>query len=286
MFLNGNSNTVDIHKQQPTLHPLPMKDRNNRRRICQLNHSSDGRNFMIVNPIQAGWEVIYQPAHALLATQIASHWRADQRPTRWIETLVALAQHDDEAQEWKERNHLTDSGAPLDFTMSKSPSLKQPSHVTSELQHKGQWASLMISMHTTFLYSHLRAEGPEFAAFMNEQEENQRAWRTALKITKKEADAAYALFQWCDRMSLILCQRELPDGERALEVSVGPDGTRYDVICHESIISVEPWPFESPRFTLSVESYQLSQLSFKDDRELQTVLESTPVTQLTWEFAK
>jgi hypothetical protein len=69
-------------------------------------------------------------------------------------------------------------------------------------------------------------------------------------------------------------------------VSVGPDGTRYDVICREGIISVEPWPFESTRFTLSVESYQLSQLSFKDDHELQTVLESTPVTELTWEFAK
>lgn len=241
---------------------------------------------MIVNPIQAGWEVIYQPAHALLAAQIASHWRANQRPTRWIETLVALAQHDDEAQEWKERNHLTESGAPLDFTMPQAPSLKQPARVTSELQHKGQWASMLISMHTTFLYSHLRSEGPEFAAFIDEQEEHQKEWRTALRITKKEADAAYALFQWCDRMSLILCQRELPDGERALEVSAGPDGTRYDVLCRETGVTVNPWPFEEKSFSVTVESFQLSQLSFKDDHELQTVLDKTPVTELTWEFHK
>ena len=241
---------------------------------------------MIVNSTQMGWEVIYQAAHALLAAQIAAHWRADQRPQRWIETLVALAQHDDEASPWADRNHLTDAGAPLDFRWSKAPSLAQPSLVTSELQHKGQWASMMISMHMSFLYSHLRDEGPEFAAFLDEQEIHQKTWRSAMKVKKKEAEAAYALFQWCDRMSLILCHRELPEAERALEVSVGPDGTRYDVICREGHITVQPWPFESPRFSVSVESMQLSQLTFKDDAELQAVLQATPVSDLTWDFAK
>jgi hypothetical protein len=82
---------------------------------------------MIVNPTQTSWEVIYQSAHALLATQISAHWRADQRPKRWLETLVALAQHDDEVREWTGRNHLTDASAPLDFALSKSASLLQPS---------------------------------------------------------------------------------------------------------------------------------------------------------------
>jgi hypothetical protein len=241
---------------------------------------------MIVNSTQTGWEVIYQPAHALLAAQIASHWRADQRPARWIETLVALAQHDDEASPWADRNHLTDAGAPLDFTWSKTPSLAQPALVTSESQHKGQWASLLISMHTSFLYGHLRDEGPEFVAFLDEQEKRQKAWRAALKITKKEAEAGYAIFQWCDRMSLILCHRELPEDERALEVSVGPDGTRYDVICREGSLTLVPWPFESDRFTVYIESMQLSQLTFKDDKELQTMLDDAPITDLTWTFEK
>lgn len=241
---------------------------------------------MIVNSVQTGWEVIYQPAHALLAAQIASHWRVDQRPQRWVETLVALARHDDEASAWADRNHLTDAGAPLDFTWSKAPSLAQPSLVTSELQHKGQWASMLISMHVSFLYRHLRGEGADFAAFLDEQDTHQKAWRSAMKVTKKEADAAYALFQWCDRMSLILCHRELPEAERALEVSVGPDGTRYDVICRDAGITVQPWPFESPRFSVSVESMQLSQITFKDDGELQMVLDATPVTDLIWNFEK
>ncbi len=241
---------------------------------------------MIVNPTQDGWEVIYQPAHALLATRIAAQWRVDQRPERWIETLVALAQHDDEAQDWTGSDHLTDSGAPLDFALNKAPSLDQPALVSEGLIYKGEWGALMISMHMTFLYGDWRSESPKFAAFLDEQLENQKRWRTALKVTKKEAEEAYALFQWCDRLSLILCRRELPEGERALEISVGPDGTRYDVLCRGDIVTVQPWPFEETQFTLSVETRQLPQLQFKDDRELQTMLQGTPVTNVAWTFAK
>ncbi|MCA0454687.1 MAG: DUF3891 family protein [Chloroflexi bacterium] len=241
---------------------------------------------MIVNPTQNGWEVIYQPAHALLAAKIAAHWRADQRPQRWLETLVSLAQHDDESGDWSGNGHLSEVGAPLDFSLRERPSLDQPELVTDELQSKGQWAALMISMHMSFLYEHLRDESREYAAFLDQQLDHQKAWRSALKVSKKEADEAYALFQWCDRMSLILCRRELPDAERALEVSPGPDGTRYDVVYKDEVVTVQPWPFEESHFTVSVESIQLEQLRFKDDPELLKALRQTPVTELSWAFKK
>jgi hypothetical protein len=241
---------------------------------------------MIVNPTQTGWEVIYQPAHALLATKIAAHWRVDQRPERWIETLVALAQHDDEAHDWTGSAHLTEAGAPLDFALSQNQSLLQPSLVTHDLQYKSQWAALLISMHMVFLYENRRQQSPEFAAFLDEQLAAQKHWRSALEVTKKEADAAYALFQWCDRLSLILCRRELPEGERALEVSTGPDGTPYHVVRRDEVVSVLPWPFADTEFMLSVESKQVSQLSFKDDPELEATLQKTPVTNLSWCFEK
>lgn len=193
---------------------------------------------MIVNPIQNGWEVIYQPAHALLAAQIASHWRIDQRPERWVETLVALAQHDDEARDWTGRNHLTDAVAPLDFVLSKGTSLRQPAMVTQELEYKSQWSALLISMHMVYLYEPMQEEGPEFVQFLEAQRDAQKRWRTALGVTKKEADAAYALFQCCDRLSLILCRLEPPDGERALEIGLGPDRTRYEVIQQADIVIV------------------------------------------------
>ncbi|MBC8098716.1 MAG: DUF3891 family protein [Armatimonadetes bacterium] len=241
---------------------------------------------MIVNHIPEGWEVIYQPAHALLAARLIAHWRIDQRPARWIETLVALAQHDDEATEWAGRNHLTDVGAPQDFTLSLAPSLAQPEMVTQDLQYKGQWATLLISMHMCFLYDHLRADGAEYAAFLDSQHAYQKEVRTSLKLSKKEADAAYALFQWADALSLILCRRQLPEGGRALEVSAGPDGTRYDVIDQAGVVTVRPWPFQEEAFTVTVETFPLTQLKFKDDAELQHALHQTPVTELSWDFKR
>lgn len=241
---------------------------------------------MIVNHTQSGWEVIYQPAHALLATKIAAQWRIDQRPERWIETLVALAQHDDEAGDWTGNAHLTESGAPCDFALNKKASVTQPTMVVNELQSKGQWAALLVSMHMVFLYGNLGNEAAKVATYLEEQNENQKYWRSALNVSKKEADAAYALFQWCDRMSLILCRHELPEAGRALEVSAGPDGTRYNVIFRDDIVNVQPWPFEEKRFTLSVESIQLEQLKFKNDAELLKALQNSLVTDLKWTFTE
>lgn len=30
--------------------------------------------------------------------------------------------------------------------------------------------------------------------------------------------------KWCDRLSLILCQQQIPDNNRKLEINDGPDG--------------------------------------------------------------
>ncbi|MBC8171620.1 MAG: DUF3891 family protein [Anaerolineae bacterium] len=120
------------------------------------------------------------------AARIAAQWRIDQRHERWIETLVALAQHDDEAGEWIADHHLTDSGAPLDFMLNKKPALHQPWLVTQNLQYKGQWAALLISMHMVFLYEPLQDEDPKFKTFLVEQLKLQKSWRLALKVSKKE----------------------------------------------------------------------------------------------------
>ena len=47
-----------------------------------------------------------------------------------------------------------------------------------------------------------------------------------LKVKAAEVQYAYDLMQWCDQFSLILCLDDLPAGQRALEISKGPDGRR------------------------------------------------------------
>ncbi|MDO1445718.1 DUF3891 family protein [Rhodocytophaga aerolata] len=241
---------------------------------------------MIVNTDPKGWEVIHQRAHGLLAMKIASQWRKDQRPHRWIETLLATAEHDDGQEDWTGTNHINEAGAPLDF-IHKRFNMVQLKRITELSQHKGQWIALLISMHMSFLYESMRGKEKELDSFLDEQKQHQEQWRKSLKVSQQEVKSAYALMQWCDRFSLILCRNELPAGERLLEVSTGPDGTKYEVMQQgDKTVIVKPWPFEEDRFELSIEATYLNQLSFKNDQELLATLKKSAIKDKAWLLSK
>ncbi|MGY2131033.1 DUF3891 family protein [Hymenobacter sp. HD11105] len=242
---------------------------------------------MIVNYTTAGWQIIYQQSHALLAAQLAWHWPPFGPTDRWVGLLAAITQHDDEQRPWDGHYGLTPTGAPADFTM-KDFSLEQATGVLRAARFQGQWRSLLTSMHLSFLYESLRGQKKELDAFLDEQKANQQRWRKALNISKAETQQAYDLMQWCDRLSLILCRHELPEMGRALEISQGPDGQRYDVTRPNSDgpVVITPWPFVADRFTVGVEASILAQLQFKDDAELAAHLKQAPIETLRWELAK
>lgn len=241
---------------------------------------------MIVNAVPEGWEIIYQQAHALLAAQLAFEWRASNRPERWVETLAAIAQHDDGQRGWAGTIGLTPAGAPANFTMLPF-SLEQARQVMDEAAFQGRWRSLLTSMHLSFLYEELRGQEEKNDAFLDEQFTNQIRWRRELQINKPKAQQAYDLMQWCDRFSLILCRNQLPEAERTLEISQGPDGVRYDVMqLNNGDIQVNPWPFQQKRFTVSVEASYLSQLQFSDESELTQALQQAPIRFRTWHIIK
>jgi hypothetical protein len=241
---------------------------------------------MIVNTYPKGWEIIHQRAHGVLAMKIAGLWRKELRPARWMETLLATAEHDDGQEDWTGTNHLNESGAPLDFT-HKQFNMVQLKRITELSQHKGRWIALLISMHMTFLYESMRGKSKELDAFLDQQKQHQEKWRKDLKISLQELKRAYALMQWCDRFSLILCRNELPEGERFLQVSTGPDGTDYTVTQRaDKTLFLQPWPFEEEQFELSVEASYLEQLSFKNDQELLEALKNSTIKEKTWVLRK
>jgi len=241
---------------------------------------------MIVNTVPEGWEIIYQQAHALLAAQIAFEWRTSDRSERWVETLAAIAQHDDGQRGWAGKIGLTPAGAPANFTMLPF-SFEQARQVMEEAAFQGRWRALLTSMHLSFLYEELRGKEEKIDTFLDEQLANQNQWRRELKVSKPKAQQAYDLMQWCDRFSLILCRRELPEAERALEISAGPDGVRYEVILQKNNnVQVNPWPFQQKSFSVSVEASYLSQLQFKDETELTQALQLAPIRFRTWHIGK
>lgn len=241
---------------------------------------------MIANQHEKGWEIIYHRAHALLAAELAGQWHSKDRPERIIETVAAISHHDDLEREWEGKN-LTPAGTPLDFTFDTKTDLKKLKEQTTNSRYRGRWVAMLISMHTSFLNEGKRGESPELDSFLDEQLKNQEKWRKELGVSKTEAEKAYAFFQWCDRLSLILCNRELPAGQRALEISKGPDGKRYDILENEDgTVTVQPWCFKQDEFKVSVEACYLEQVQFKDSAELTEALQNAPIKLLEWKFVK
>lgn len=242
---------------------------------------------MIVNYTPAGWQIIYQQSHALLAAQLAWQWPPFGPADRWVGLLAAITQHDDEQRPWDGHYGLTPTGAPADFTMVDF-SLEQATGVLRAARFQGQWRSLLTSMHLSFLYESMRGQNKELDAFLDEQKADQQRWRKELSISKADTQQAYDLMQWCDRLSLILCRHEIPEMGRTLEISRGPDGQRYDLTRPDPAgpVIITPWPFAATRFTVSVEANVLTQLQFKDDAELAAHLKQGPIETLRWELAK
>ena len=124
---------------------------------------------MIVNHVAQGWEILYHRGHALLAAQIASHWHCDKQPQRIAETITAIAQHDDLEREWQ-GDHLTEAGAPLDFTLG-TPNLGfvEPWRtLITDALGRGRWVVLLTTMHISFLNGNKRGEDANLDAFLTE----------------------------------------------------------------------------------------------------------------------
>ena len=241
---------------------------------------------MIVNSTPAGWQIIYQQAHALLAAQLAWHWPPTLPPDRWVGLLGAIAQHDDEQEDWHGRGGhygLTAVGAPANFTQ-KEFSLEQATGVLAASRFQGRWRSLLTSLHLSSLYEDLRGQKKEIDTFLDELRAGQEAGRRALKTTKKEAQQAYDLLHWCDRLSLILCRHEIPEMGRAVEIHAGPDGTTHTLAqpAADGPVVVSPWPFAAPKVEVSVEASVLTQMQFHDDAALAATLRAAPVETLRW----
>lgn len=241
---------------------------------------------MIVNLVDTGWEIIYHRAHALLAAQLAGQWQRSQAPERLYETIAAISHHDDLEREW-EGHELTEAGAPLDFTLNQSTDVDQLREQINSARYRGRWVTLLTSKHICFLTQGIRGESQELDDFLDEQVKLQERYRKELGIKKEDTERSYQFMRWCDRLSLILAQRKVPEAGRALEITSGIEGQRYDIReLEDGKLTVEPWPFEAPEFTVNVEACMVSQLKFDSQPEFVQALQEAPIKTLEWTFMK
>lgn len=241
---------------------------------------------MVVVYTDSGWRVTTQRAHGILAAQIALNWKVAHRPGRWLETLLAIAEHDDAENELDGENLLAVSGGPLNYTM-KSFDLDHCKKLVRHSATKSQYISLLTSMHMEFLYGKEAKKNKIARGFLREQEQFRVSTCRQLSITMAELKKIYSFLEWCDALSLILCSDQVPAENRKLEVSAGPDKVCYEVFqLHEKQIVIEPWPFETSAFSVHFETRAVERMHFDRSSEFRTAFLNAPVSEIEWKILK
>jgi len=237
---------------------------------------------MIVNYTAFGWEVITQRAHGLLAAQVAAQWKHSIRTERWIETLLAIAEHDDAQVELERGNLLTAQGGPVDFKM-KAFEQHHCSQTMDFALSKSRYIALLCSMHLGFIYGKECADNPDAAKFIKEQHAFQKQWRKELNLSVSETKRDYRLLEWCDSLSLLLCQHDNQPEARSVEISNGPEDRQYQLIQPgPGILTVEPWPFEQDHFEIYFEVRLIPQLEFKSTEQFRSAFRQAKVSEKRW----
>ena len=241
---------------------------------------------MIVRQMNLGWSVIFHTSHGLLAQNIASRLGEVSELPYWFETQVAIGAHDDLHCVYQkgEREHLTDAGAPCDFTLvplDDENRVDEMQDRIDEAYRKHTWMGIMQSKHAECLYRN-EDTASEMQRMLNREGERRHASLIRLGIDPAIVQKTYDWMHFCDRLSLILCGNDVPAMNRRLEVVTNANGCRFETWQDDQDrIRVEPWPFSTDNFELSVEYRVLEKLSFVDDSALGEALQACQVESRT-----
>ena len=215
---------------------------------------------MIVRNTEQGWELIYHYAHGLLAGEIAQRLKHSLRPERWVETLTAIVEHDDHQLDFDEKNYLNAVGNPLDFTEDRQTTaqiLERAERVMAQAVNKSGWIALLISMHIDFLFGHLKKDGAKAKTFFDRQQKLRIILRGRYNLSEEKTTEYYELLRFCDRCSLILCQSQIPDRGRKLEINAGIAKKPHFIAYKNGKITVSPWCFELDAFEIAIEVHHI-----------------------------
>ena len=237
---------------------------------------------MIVRKSSEGLHVVYQAAHGLLAGKIADELDYKFRPSLWLETLVAVIEHDDQQLDFTEKKYLSAHGMPMDFT-DNSATTKQVlircERVVRQARSKSLWSAMLVSYHLDFLYGNLRDKHASAKKFLESQDGFRKECRKHFDLTIAKAESIYQILRFCDRCSLILCKDEIPLQGRKLEINNSLGEKTYMIFYNEdNTINITPWCFQKDEFKISLDEILVEKTQFKNQPEFRDYLYGkTPV---------
>ncbi|MBA3480639.1 MAG: DUF3891 family protein [Pirellulales bacterium] len=242
---------------------------------------------MIVTHTASGWDIVFQAAHALLAYRFAFELKGLKDIHLWKETLAALADHDDLKEAFGKNVYLTELGAPKDFTQFSVSARERFTEVKRRIEsghRKHRWIGVLCSRHAEELYAHENTS-KQLKVLLQSERKRRLAVLHAIDASVSDLEAAYQVLQFCDRISLILCQGGIPAMNRRIEIVSHIGSARYELWDNgDHSLAVDPWPFETPEFEVGVEVRTIPQLMFSSDRELEKRLMASNVENRRWTF--
>ena len=92
---------------------------------------------------------------------------------------------------------------------------------------------------------------------------------------------------FCDRCSLILCQDQVPQVGRKLEINKTIDNKTYFISSNDDgTLTISPWPFAKNAFELDLEYRILTEASFNGNQALKGAIEEADVAIRTFTITK
>ncbi|MES2456322.1 MAG: DUF3891 family protein [Bacteroidota bacterium] len=225
---------------------------------------------MIVNYTESGWQIITQRSHGLLAAQICAHWKRDNQPGRWVDTLIATAEHDDVYNELENEDILNKNGGPVNFKQTAF-NHTHAQRLMDLAETKSSYIALLTARHIQFVHG----EDVKAKSFISKLKKQEKNWIQVSGSSSEEVGRGYELLEFCDAFSLLICQGLIQPEHRKIEISEGPDGKAYEMHASGEGIVVHPWPFDEDSFLVSWESRTISKLSFANVAEFRAAFSGT-----------
>ena len=245
---------------------------------------------MIVNKLENGYEIIYHSAHGLLAGKIASHISRDLYGSSRFETIMAIASHDDLQPKLENGDHLSDQGIPKNFTENSQALheiIKRCQQLILEATRRSPYVAILVSHHMDFLYTPLANSSKKMAKFLDEQVTYRKHLTDHHGLSQISIDKDYNILLFCDRLSLILCQDQVPHMQRQIEINQTINNERYFISEKEDqTLTVSPWVFDTAQFEINVPSFIIEGSSFESIAQFRTALDNAKINFKAWKFSE
>jgi len=237
---------------------------------------------MIVNTAEDHFEIIYQRAHGMLAAKIAEQLQPTFHPPAnlWLETLVAIADHDDGRRNWEGDFHINEKGHPKDFTEFKFDE-EQATRVVATAECKSRWVAMLVSKHLVELYSDI----PEAMELIKNQYSLQAKIQEHLPFDEEVSQRYYRVLKWSDELSLRICKNEMPTKGEKDFLEILPDGSKSFLMQLEDK-SVAPWIFEKDKVVFEIEKRKIEKRVYESDQDLQETINKAEICISSYKFIR